>query len=188
MSQDSLFSGGLSDQSTVDAKTDMSFDDFEFDFSPVQPKQEVNYDVGLGDLAKGVAAGAADFVSGVGELSEQTLGVGAGLRDFAGNVSDYFIDSMSEDARGALNSQIIAENENGLTLGEGAGDIDVWAMKAAQGIGSLIPTMATGGITGAALKGAIARSVTKKALKRGMTEAGAKTGFEYRTRAFGVNH
>ena len=55
-------------------------------------------------------------------------------------------------------------------MGDGAGDIDVWAMKMAQGIGSLVPTLLAGGVTGVAAKASIGRAVTASMVKRGATQ------------------
>nr|WP_227096162.1 PLxRFG domain-containing protein [Aeromonas veronii] len=78
---------------------------------------------------------------------------------------------MSADAKEALGRRLVDETPEGrLTLGDGAGDIDVWAMKMAQGVGSLLPTLAAGGVTGVAAKASIGRAVTASMVKRGATQ------------------
>ncbi|WEE27748.1 LPD38 domain-containing protein [Aeromonas hydrophila] len=78
---------------------------------------------------------------------------------------------MSADAKEALGRRLVDETPEGrLTLGDGAGDIDVWAMKMAQGVGSLLPTLAAGGVTGVAAKASIGRAVTASMIKRGVTQ------------------
>ncbi|MGL4458782.1 MAG: hypothetical protein ACRCUB_10380, partial [Plesiomonas shigelloides] len=99
------------------------------------------------------------------------LDVVAGVGNKAHETSAALVDSMSDDAKEALNRRIISENERGgLTLGDGAGDIDVWALKFANGLGSMLPTLATGGITGAAAKMTLGRAVTTSMLKRGASK------------------
>ncbi|EOI3362023.1 LPD38 domain-containing protein [Aeromonas hydrophila] len=78
---------------------------------------------------------------------------------------------MSPDAKEALGRRLVDETPEGrLTLGDGAGDIDVWAMKMAQGVGSLVPTLLAGGVTGVAAKATLGRAVTASMIKRGATQ------------------
>ncbi|WP_279449610.1 hypothetical protein [Aeromonas hydrophila] len=78
---------------------------------------------------------------------------------------------MSPDAKEAINRRLVDETPEGhLTIGDGAGDIDVWAMKMAQGVGSLVPTLLAGGVTGVAAKASIGRAVTASMIKRGATQ------------------
>ncbi|HHQ4663486.1 TPA: LPD38 domain-containing protein [Aeromonas veronii] len=78
---------------------------------------------------------------------------------------------MSSDAKEAIGRSLIDETPEGrLTMGDGAGDLDVWAMKMAQGVGSMVPTLLAGGVTGAAAKASIGRAVTTSMLKRGATQ------------------
>ncbi|WP_270806261.1 PLxRFG domain-containing protein [Aeromonas sp. QDB62] len=163
------------------------------------PQRDLN--VGLGDVARGVGAGALDLVGGIGELARQAsqfgkenagkqggdyleqaranmasklspvLDVVAGAGDLAASGAESLNDGMSADAKEALGRRLVDETPEGrLTLGDGAGDIDVWAMKMAQGVGSLLPTMAAGGVTGLAAKASIGRAVTATMLKRGATQ------------------
>ncbi|MEZ8965474.1 PLxRFG domain-containing protein [Vibrio breoganii] len=178
--------------STITASTDMSeLGEFQFD-DPTQVKQvpqpseqeATDYDVSLGDIAKGVGAGALDFVSGVGELGEQTIGMGETLRDYAGAGAEGLRSSMSEDGQNALSARIIKDANGEISLGEGAGDIDVWAMKFAQGIGSLIPTMASGGVTGLTAKALIKSTVTKSMIKRGATKETAEAVAEQTAKVY----
>ncbi|MBL0511858.1 LPD38 domain-containing protein [Aeromonas media] len=160
-----------------------------------------NLDVGLGDLARGVGAGALDLVGGIGELARQASNFGkenagkqggdyldksranlasklspvldfvAGAGDLAKSGAESLTDGMSVDAKEALGRRLVDETPEGrLTLGDGAGDIDVWAMKMAQGVGSLLPTLAAGGVTGMAAKASIGRAVTASMVKRGATK------------------
>ena len=167
-----------------------------------------NLDVGLGDVARGVGAGALDLVGGIGELAGQASKFGkeqggknaeevasgggdyleqaranmasklspvldfvAGAGDLAKSGAGSLTEGMSPDAKEAINRRLVDETPEGrLTMGDGAGDIDVWAMKMAQGIGSLVPTLLAGGVTGVAAKASIGRAVTASMVKRGATQ------------------
>ncbi len=168
---------------------------------PVEPLAKRDLDVGLGDVARGVGAGALDLVGGIGELARQAsnfgkenagkqggdyleqaranmanklspvLDVVAGAGDLAASGAESLNDGMSADAKEALGRRLVDETPEGrLTLGDGAGDIDVWAMKMAQGVGSLLPTLSAGGVTGVAAKASIGRAVTASMIKRGATQ------------------
>ncbi|WP_319908891.1 LPD38 domain-containing protein [Aeromonas caviae] len=168
---------------------------------PAEPIAKRDLDVGLGDVARGVGAGALDLVGGIGELARQAsnfgkenagkqggdyleqaranmankmspvLDVVAGAGDLAASGAESLNDGMSADAKEALGRRLVDETPEGrLTLGDGAGDIDVWAMKMAQGVGSLLPTLAAGGVTGVAAKASIGRAVTASMVKRGATQ------------------
>ncbi|WP_429138952.1 LPD38 domain-containing protein [Aeromonas veronii] len=165
-------------------------------------------DVGLGDVARGVGAGALDLVGGIGELARQAskfgkerggksseevassggdyleqaranmasklspvLDVVAGAGDLAKSGAESLTEGMSGDAKEAIGRSLIDETPEGrLTMGDGAGDLDVWAMKMAQGVGSMVPTLLAGGVTGAAAKASIGRAVTTSMIKRGATQ------------------
>ncbi|WP_257498006.1 LPD38 domain-containing protein [Aeromonas media] len=160
-----------------------------------------NLDVGLGDLARGVGAGALELVGGIGELAGQASEFGkenagkqggdyleqaranmasklspvldfvAGAGDLAKSGAESLTEGMSSDAKEAMNRRLVDETPEGrLTLGDGAGDIDVWAMKMAQGVGSLVPTLLAGGVTGVAAKATLGRAVTASMIKRGATQ------------------
>nr|WP_323902032.1 hypothetical protein [Aeromonas caviae] len=168
---------------------------------PAEPVAKRDLDVGLGDVARVVGAGALDLVGGIGELARQAsnfgkenagkqggdyleqaranmanklsplLDVVAGAGDLAASGAESLNDGMSADAKEALGRRLVDETPEGrLTLGDGAGDIDVWAMKMAQGVGSLLPTLAAGGVTGVAAKASIGRAVTASMVKRGATQ------------------
>ncbi len=168
---------------------------------PAEPVAKRDLDVSLGDVARGVGAGALDLVGGIGELARQAsnfgkenagkqggdyleqaranmanklspvLDVVAGAGDLAASGAESLNDGMSADAKEALGRRLVDETPEGrLTLGDGAGDIDVWAMKMAQGVGSLLPTLAAGGVTGVAAKASIGRAVTASMIKRGATQ------------------
>ncbi|WP_324011237.1 LPD38 domain-containing protein [Aeromonas hydrophila] len=108
------------------------------------------------NLAKKLAP-ALDVVAGAGELAQSG--------------ADSLKEGMSVDAREAMTRSLVSESPTGGTrLADGAGDIDVWAMKMAQGVGSLLPTLASGGITGLAAKATIGRMVTTTMLKRGAAQ------------------
>lgn len=163
------------------------------------PQRDLN--VGLGDVARGVGAGALDLVGGIGELARQAsqfgkenagkqggdyleqaranmasklspvLDVVAGAGDLAKSGAESLTEGMSGDAKEAIGRSLIDETPEGrLTMGDGAGDLDVWAMKMAQGVGSMVPTLLAGGVTGAAAKASIGRAVTTSMLKRGATQ------------------
>lgn len=172
MQDKKLLGDELSLKSTINATTDMSQSAFlpkGFQFEAPKAPQR-NYDVTLGDTAKAVGSGALRSLAGLGELSENFLGVGEGFRDLMSSGSDYLQESMTQDGRDALNSRIFEENENGNpTFAEGAADIDVWAMKIADGLGSLAANFA-----GAGAKVALRSTITKSMLKKGMTEKAAQ--------------
>ncbi|WP_421287538.1 LPD38 domain-containing protein [Aeromonas veronii] len=169
--------------------------------APVKVAPARNLDVGLGDVARGIGAGALDLVSGIGELAGQASEFGkenagkqgsdyldqaranmasklspvldfvAGAGDLAKSGAESLTDGMSPDAKEAINRRLVDETPEGrLSMGDGAGDIDVWAMKMAQGIGSLVPTLLAGGVTGVAAKASIGRAVTASMVKRGATQ------------------
>ncbi|HGE6026441.1 TPA: PLxRFG domain-containing protein [Vibrio cholerae] len=177
MQDKKLLGDELSPKSTINASTDMSQSAFlpkGFQFEAPKAPQR-NYDVTLGDTAKAVGSGALRSLAGLGELSENFLGVGEGFRDLMSSGSDYLQESMTQDGRDALNSRIFEENENGNpTFAEGAADIDVWAMKIADGLGSLAANFAGGGFAGAGAKVALRTTITKSMLKKGMTEKAAQ--------------
>ncbi|HGS5378953.1 TPA: PLxRFG domain-containing protein [Vibrio cholerae] len=177
MQEKKLLGDELSPKSTINATTDMSQSAFlpkGFQFEAPKAPQR-NYDVTLGDTAKAVGSGALRSLAGLGELSENFLGVGEGFRDLMSSGSDSLQESMSQDGRDALNSRIFEENENGNpTFAEGAADIDVWAMKIADGLGSLAANFAGGGFAGAGAKVALRSTITKSMLKKGMTEKAAQ--------------
>ncbi|HGS5247465.1 TPA: PLxRFG domain-containing protein [Vibrio cholerae] len=177
MQDKKLLGDELSPKSTINASTDMSQSAFlpkGFQFeSPKAPQR--NYDVTLGDSAKAIGSGALRSLAGLGELSENFLGVGEGFRDLMSSGSDSLQESMTQDGRDALNSRLFEENENGNpTFAEGAADIDVWAMKIADGLGSLAANFAGGGFAGAGAKVALRSTITKSMLKKGMTEKAAQ--------------
>ncbi len=177
MQDKKLLGDELSPKSTINATTDMSQSAFlpkGFQFEAPKAPQR-NYDVTLGDTVKAVGSGALRSLAGLGELSENFLGVGEGFRDLMSSGSDYLQESMTQDGRDALNSRIFEENENGNpTFAEGAADIDVWAMKIADGLGSLAANFAGGGFAGAGAKVALRSTITKSMLKKGMTEKAAQ--------------
>ncbi|MDY7587613.1 PLxRFG domain-containing protein [Vibrio cholerae] len=177
MQDKKLLGDELSPKSTINATTDMSQSAFlpkGFQFEAPKATQR-NYDVTLGDTAKAVGSGALRSLAGLGELSENFLGVGESFRDLMSSGSDYLQESMTQDGRDALNSRIFEENENGNpTFAEGAADIDVWAMKIADGLGSLAANFAGGGFAGAGAKVALRSTITKSMLKKGMTEKAAQ--------------
>ncbi|EOW9379942.1 PLxRFG domain-containing protein [Vibrio cholerae] len=177
MQEKKLLGDELSPKSIINATTDMSQSAFlpkGFQFEAPKAPQR-NYDVTLGDTAKAVGSGALRSLAGLGELSENFLGVGEGFRDLMSSGSDSLQESMSQDGRDALNSRIFEENENGNpTFAEGAADIDVWAMKIADGLGSLAANFAGGGFAGAGAKVALRSTITKSMLKKGMTEKAAQ--------------
>ncbi|EJL6357535.1 PLxRFG domain-containing protein [Vibrio cholerae] len=177
MQDKKLLGDELSPKSTINATTDMSQSAFlpkGFQFEVPKAPQR-NYDVTLGDTAKAVGSGALRSLAGLGELSDNFLGVGEGFRDLMSSGSDYLQESMTQDGRDALNSRIFEENENGNpTFAEGAADIDVWAMKIADGLGSLAANFAGGGFAGAGAKVALRSTITKSMLKKGMTEKAAQ--------------
>lgn len=192
-----------------DTRTEQFWDDFDSNLSgamaeQIQPKPTTtkrNLDVGLGDVARGVGAGALDLIGGIGELARQAsnfgkenagkqggdyleqsranmasklspvLDVVAGAGDLAKSGAESLTEGMSLDAKEALGRRLVDETPEGrLTMGDGAGDIDVWAMKMAQGVGSLVPTLISGGVTGVAAKASIGRAVTASMIKRGATQ------------------
>ncbi|EOA3782583.1 PLxRFG domain-containing protein [Vibrio vulnificus] len=177
MQDKKLLGDELSSKSSVNASTDMSQgsflpEGFQLE-SPPEPQR--NYDVTFGDTLKAVGSGALRGVAGIGELSENLLGVGESLRDVASSGADYLQESMTQDGRDALNSRLFEENENGNPqFAQGATDIDVWAMKVADGIGSLAATFAGGGLAGAGAKVALRSTITKSMLKKGMSEKAAQ--------------
>ncbi|WP_434801566.1 hypothetical protein [Vibrio ordalii] len=177
MQDKKLLGDELSPKSTINASTDMSQSAFlPRGFQLEAPKApQRNYDVTLGDTAKAVGSGALRSLAGLGELSENFLGVGESFRDLMSSGSHYLQESMTQDGRDALNSRIFEENENGNpTFAEGAADIDVWAMKIADGLGSLAANFAGGGFAGAGAKVALRSTITKSMLKKGMTEKAAQ--------------
>ncbi|ELR6563223.1 PLxRFG domain-containing protein [Vibrio cholerae] len=177
MQDKKLLGDELSPKSTINASTDMSQSAFlpkGFQFEAPKAPQR-NYDVTLGDTAKAVGSGALRSLAGLGELSENFLGVGEGFRDLMSSGSDSLQESMTQDGRDALNSRLFEENENGNpTFVEGAADIDVWAMKIADGLGSLAANFTGGGFAGAGAKVALRSTITKSMLKKGMTEKAAQ--------------
>ncbi|ELY5264817.1 PLxRFG domain-containing protein [Vibrio cholerae] len=177
MQDKKLLGDELSPKSTINATTDMSQSAFlpkGFQFEAPKAPQR-NYDVTLGDTAKAVGSGALRSLAGLGELSENFLGVGESFRDLMSSGSDYLQESMTQDGRDALNSRLFEENENGNpTFAEGAADIDVWAMKIADGLGSLAANFAGGGFAVAGAKVALRSTITKSMLKKGMTEKAAQ--------------
>ncbi len=161
---------GENPNATVSAQTDMSFDlpdNFEQEYQKRQTLKAPakDYDITGGDFVKSFGVGALGMVSGLGELSEQLTGYGEGLRDVAQSGSDYLVNSMTDDGKAALSAELFTEKDGKLGVGQGAGDIDVWAMKFAQGIGSLAGGMIPGGAAGS-----VTRMVASSMLKRGASK------------------
>ncbi|MFL9704671.1 LPD38 domain-containing protein [Aeromonas veronii] len=164
----------------------------QFNAPVAEPKRDL--DTKLSDYPKAVGAGALELVGGIGELARGVISHGkenegktawgnvasaitpvmkgvAATGDLAQSGADALTDGMSSDAKEAIGRSLIDETPEGrLTMGDGAGDIDVWAMKMAQGVGSMVPTLLAGGVTGAAAKASIGRAVTTSMLKRGATQ------------------
>ncbi|WP_039045379.1 LPD38 domain-containing protein [Plesiomonas shigelloides] len=139
---------------------------------------------GIGEVARQASAFGKKNGDGNPELSyadqssarmakrlSPVLDAVAGVGNKAHETSAALVDSMSDDAKEALNRSIISENEHGgLTLGDGAGDIDVWSLKFANGLGSMLPTMIAGGITGIVAMRTLGNAVTASMLKRGASK------------------
>lgn len=164
----------------------------QFNAPVAEPKRDL--DTKLSDYPKAVGAGALELVGGIGELARGVISHGkenegktawgnvasaitpvmkgvAATGDLAQSGADALTDGMSSDAKEAIGRSLIDETPEGrLTMGDGAGDLDVWAMKMAQGVGSMVPTLLAGGVTGAAAKASIGRAVTTSMLKRGATQ------------------
>ncbi len=179
-------------------QSDTRMDDFwadmrqQFDAPITEPQRDL--DTEWSDYPKAVGAGALELVGGIGELARGVISHGkedggktawgnvasaitplmkgvAATGDLAQSGADALNESMSADAKEALGRRLVDETPEGrLTLGDGAGDIDVWAMKMALGVGSLLPTLAAGGVTGVAAKASIGRAVTASMVKRGATQ------------------
>lgn len=150
------------------------------------PKRDL--DTEWSDYPKAVGAGALELVGGIGELARGVISHGkedggktawgnvasaitplmkgvAATGDLAQSGADALNESMSADAKEALGRRLVDETPEGrLTVGDGVGDIDVWAMKFAQGIGSMVPTLGAGAAT------TIGRAVTVSMLKRGVSQ------------------
>lgn len=164
----------------------------QFNAPVAEPKRDL--DTKLSDYPKAVGAGALELVGGIGELARGVISHGkenegktawgnvasaitpvmkgvAATEDLAQSGADALTDGMSSDAKEAIGRSLIDETPEGrLTMGDGAGDIDVWAMKMAQGVGSMVPTLLAGGVTGVAAKASIGRAVTASMIKRGATQ------------------
>ncbi|MEH8223807.1 hypothetical protein [Aeromonas veronii] len=158
----------------------------QFNAPVAEPKRDL--DTKLSDYPKAVGAGALELVGGIGELARGVISHGkenegktawgnvasaitpvmkgvAATGDLAQSGADALTDGMSSDAKEAIGRSLIDETPEGrLTMGDGAGDIDVWAMKFAQGIGSMVPTLGAGAAT------AIGRAVTVSMIKRGVSQ------------------
>ncbi|MBE4617393.1 LPD38 domain-containing protein [Vibrio navarrensis] len=175
MQDKQLLGQNMNSKATVNAKTDMSQEPFlpegfTFKHSPAPLK---DLDVSGMDYVKAAGSGALRSIAGVGELAENYLGVGESLRDVATSGADYLQESMTPDAQEAMTRELYTENGSGpfgLGLGNGAGDIDVWAVKIANGIGSLAATFAGGGVAGAGAKTLLRGTITKSMMKKGLTE------------------
>jgi hypothetical protein len=171
MQDKQLLGDNPNDKSTVSATSDMSasqlFIPKDFQFKPVKPAHK-DLDVTAGDMFKAVGSGALRSVAGFGELSENLFGVGESLRDLANSGADSLTSSMTEDGQAAVNSRLLEDNENGNpAFSDASGDIDVWAMKIADGLGSLVTNFAGGGGAGFAAKVALKNTIAKSMLKKG---------------------
>lgn len=177
MQDNKLLGDNAASKSTVNATTDMSQGEssgyrLPANFKFVDPNAKApDYTATLGDTAKAFGSGALRGIAGIGELAENTLGVGESLRDVANSGADFVEESMTPEGRETLNARLFEENENGNPVfADGAGDIDVWAMKIANGLGSLVPNLAAGGGAGAAAKVALRGTVIRSMVKKGATE------------------
>lgn len=197
MDKHSLSDTSLPQPLQSDSRGKQFWDDINSQLSSPPPTEasKRDLDVGLGDVARGVGAGALDLVGGIGELARQASNFGkenagkqggdyleqaranmasklspvldkvAKVGDLAKSGAESLTEGMSGDAKEAISRSLIDETPEGhLTMGDGAGDIDVWAMKFAQGIGSMVPTLGAGAAT------AIGRAVTVSMLKRGVSQ------------------
>lgn len=176
MQDNKLLGDNPASKSTVNATTDMSQGyTLPANFKFVDPNAKApDYSATLGDAAKAFGSGALRGIAGIGELAENTLGVGESLRDVANSGADFVEESMTPEGRETLNARLFEENENGNPVfADGAGDIDVWAMKIANGLGSLVPNLAAGGGAGAAAKVALRGTIMRSMVKKGATEQAA---------------
>ncbi|WP_224055519.1 LPD5 domain-containing protein [Vibrio penaeicida] len=140
-------------------------EDFQL-LPPPEPRPDT--DVTVTDALKAFGVGAADLAAGVGEVAEQTLGLGGSLRELAHSGSQALRRSMTDDGQTALRTPLFTETDGGnLTWGEGAGDLDVWAMKIANGLGSMAGMLIPGGAVGQAARITLGQAITRSMLKRG---------------------
>ena len=157
---------------------------------PTLTKEKRDLDIGLGDVGRLIGKGATDLVAGAGDVAAygadwlKTKGAtgaiaalplqgAAAIGDLADSAGKSLEAGLSDDAKAAMGSRIFDENADGdLVMGDGAGDIDVWAAKFAHGIGTFIPTLASGGAASLGVKagGVVYQSM----LKRGASEAVAR--------------
>ncbi|WP_224164872.1 hypothetical protein [Vibrio penaeicida] len=66
------------------------------------------------DALKAFGVGAADLAAGVGEVAEQTLGLGGSLRELAHSGSQALRRSMTDDGQTALRTPLFTETDGGI--------------------------------------------------------------------------
>lgn len=95
-----------------------------------------------GHNAEEVASSGGDYLeqarANMANKLSPVLDFVAGAGDLAKSGAESLTEGMSGDAKEAINRRLVDETPEGrLTMGDGAGDIDVWAMKMAQGLAPL---------------------------------------------------
>ncbi|CZF79751.1 PLxRFG domain-containing protein [Grimontia marina] len=180
-------------KATLSAATDMTFmlsDDF--DLSAFAPERDL--EVTGGDAAKALAIGAMGAVEGGAETYRQGQGyLGEKAREMGvpeelveaanytpqglmvnyiakagelvSDAKEWVTETLTEDGKQALNTLPVTETPEGdwkLST-----DPAVWSMQLAQGIGYMVPTVATAISTGGLSSGAAIQSLTNLAIRSG---------------------
>ncbi|MFL7024244.1 PLxRFG domain-containing protein [Enterovibrio norvegicus] len=184
---------GNNPDATVNGRTDKTFElPEDFDLRAYAPTK--NLEVTAGDSAKAVAIGAMNSVEGGAEVVSQTQnflgdtarelgvpdalieaanytpqGLAANYMSWAGDLigegSDWIKETLTEDGKEALETMPITEAANGSW--KLSTDPAVWGMQLSQGVGYLVPTVASAIATGGMSLPNAVSSLTNMAVRSG---------------------
>ncbi|SHO54436.1 DNA primase TraC [Vibrio quintilis] len=140
--------------------------------------EEKDYNATTGDMVKSVGSGALDALAGLAEFAGQVTNpvspnITNPVRDLFKSGSEAITDSMTEGGREAMSAEITKKDKQGhLHFTDASADIDVWAMKFANGLGSMAGGMVIpGGVISKGAQMTIGRAVVSSMVKRGASEA-----------------
>lgn len=145
-----------------------------------KPKAEPENNQGIiGDTVDAFQKGAYQGLAGLAETSEQVLGVGEGVRDWASAGAKAQDETMSQAGRDALSKPIFQDDgTGGVEFGEGASDPRTWILNLSQVAGQytdmLVPGTAFAKI-GLKVGGKVVfKSAAKNAAAKGATKEQAE--------------
>lgn len=156
--------------------------------------QTKNHDISIMDGVRAFGAGAlsipelAGYASGrladaladtnaVGRAYSNLFRAPEAIGNIAGAAKERVESGMSEDAQAARELPFFEEDERGKItgIGDGMKELDVVALKFAEGLGSIVPTLGAGGLAGGIARNAIIKRATQAGYTKGQAEYIAAT-------------